>query len=103
MGLTAPRTFDGPPASYPVSAPYGVSRTARAEEGGTMHAIAAGGLRAECPLCGGSILTVGHGGHLDADELYAVPLHRRGRFGEGFTLCDECGMLADLPPDVTLN
>ena len=68
-----------------------------------MHAIAAGGVETQCPLCDGPMLTVGRGGQVDADEPYAVPLHRRGRFGEGFTLCDECGMLADLPPDVTLN
>ena len=68
-----------------------------------MHAIAAGGVQAQCPLCDASILTVGRGGQVEADDLYAAPLHRRGRFCEGFTLCDECGMLADLPPGVTVN
>ena len=61
------------------------------------------GVDARCPLCGVSILSVSSGGQVLAEDLHPVPLYRRGRFGEGFMLCDECGMLADLPPDVTLN
>jgi hypothetical protein len=66
-------------------------------------AVAIIGVEARCPLCGVSILSVGSGGRVLAEDLHPVPLYRRGRFGEGFMLCDECGMLADLPPDVTLN
>ena len=68
-----------------------------------MDARVAGGVEALCPLCGVSILSVGRGGRVVAEDLHPVALHRRGRFGEGFMLCDECGMLADLPSDVTLN
>lgn len=66
-------------------------------------AVAAVGVEARCPLCGVSILSVGRGGQVLAEDLHPVPLYRRGRFGEGFMLCDECGMLADLPQGVTLN
>jgi len=61
------------------------------------------GVEARCPLCGVSILSIGRGGRVTAEDLHPVPLYRRGRFGEGFMLCDECGTLADLPADVTLN
>ena len=40
---------------------------------------------------------------MTAQELHPVPLYRRGGAGEGYTLCDECGVLADLPADLTLN
>lgn len=68
-----------------------------------MNGVAAVGIEALCPLCGVSILSVGSGGRVVAEDVHPVALHRRGRFGEGFMLCDECGMLADLPSDVTLN
>ena len=58
---------------------------------------------ARCPLCGIAILSVGSGGRVTAQELHPVPLYRRGGAGEGYTLCDECGVLADLPADLTLN
>lgn len=56
-----------------------------------------------CPLCGVSILTVGREGTVTAGDLHPVPLHTRGRDGEGYMLCDDCGVLAELPSNLTLN
>jgi hypothetical protein len=58
---------------------------------------------ARCPLCGTSILTVSRGGHVLSEDLHPVPLRRSNRAGEGYMLCDDCGMLADLPLNSTLN
>jgi hypothetical protein len=58
---------------------------------------------ARCPLCSTSILTVSRGGHVISEDLHPVPLHRSQRAGEGYMLCDDCGMLADLPLNSTLN
>jgi hypothetical protein len=58
---------------------------------------------ARCPLCGCAILSVGSGGRVMAEDLHPVPLHRRGGAGEGYMLCDDCGILAELPRDLTLN
>jgi hypothetical protein len=58
---------------------------------------------ARCPLCGTSILTVSRGGRVLSEDLHPVPLHRSHRTGEGYMLCDDCGMLADLPVNSTLN
>jgi hypothetical protein len=43
------------------------------------------------------------GGHVTAEDLHPVPLHKRGGSGEGYMLCDDCGVLAELPSDITLN
>jgi len=58
---------------------------------------------ARCPLCGSSILTVSRGGHVVSEDLHPVPLRQSHRPGEGYMLCDDCGMLADLPLNSTLN
>lgn len=58
---------------------------------------------ARCPLCGSSILSIGRGGRVTAEDLHPVPLHKGGRSGEGYMLCDDCGVLAQLPSDLTLN
>jgi hypothetical protein len=58
---------------------------------------------AGCPLCGSPILSFGRGWHVTAEDLHAVPLHRRGGAGQGYMVCDECGVLAELPQDMTLN
>jgi hypothetical protein len=68
-----------------------------------MSGLGAVGVEARCPLCGVSILSVGHSGRVMSENLHPIALYRRGRFGEGYMLCDECGMLADLPSGVTLN
>lgn len=58
---------------------------------------------AHCPLCRASILTVSRGGHVISEDLHPVPLRRSNRPGEGYMLCDDCGVLADLPQNSTLN
>ena len=62
-----------------------------------------GSVDARCPLCGESILSIGRGGHVTAEDLHPIPLYRRGGSGEGYMLCDDCGVLAELPSDITLN
>ncbi len=57
-------------------------------------------VHARCPLCGSPILSVA-GGKVLAFDLRAIPLGNE--FGRGYTLCDDCGVLADLPAGVTLN
>jgi hypothetical protein len=56
-----------------------------------------------CPLCGTRVLSVGNSGRVVAAAQHAVPLHRNRDSGEAFMLCDDCGILADLPVDLTLN
>ena len=58
---------------------------------------------ARCPLCGDSILSVGRSGRVIAEDLHPVPLYRAPGAAEGYMLCDDCGVLAELPPDITLN
>jgi hypothetical protein len=60
-------------------------------------------LEARCPLCGESILSIGRGGRVEAEDLHPVPLYKMRHAGEGYMLCDECGVLAELPADITLN
>lgn len=57
-------------------------------------------MAARCPLCGVQILSIGRGGHVMAEDLHPVPMHKRGGSGEGYMLCDDCGVLAELPDDV---
>ena len=38
-----------------------------------------------------------------AADQHAVPLYRHGHVGEAFMLCDDCGVLSDLPTNLTLN
>ena len=58
---------------------------------------------ARCPLCGDTVLSFGRSGQVTAAEMHAVPLYRNRPSGEAFMLCDDCGLLAELPPDITLN
>lgn len=60
-------------------------------------------VEARCPLCGASILSIGRSGRVEAEDLHPVPLHKNRGSGEGYMLCDECGLLAELPADITLN
>jgi len=54
-----------------------------------------------CPLCGSSVLSVSAAGRVLSEDLHPIALSRdRGR---GYMLCDDCGILADLPTDLTLN
>ncbi len=54
-----------------------------------------------CPLCGSSVLSVSHAGRVLSEDGHPIPLNRDG--ARGYMLCDDCGMLADLPTDLTLN
>jgi len=58
-------------------------------------------VEARCPLCGSPVLSVARGGRAVAFELRAIQLGNE--FGRGYTLCDVCGILADLPLHSTLN
>jgi hypothetical protein len=60
-------------------------------------------MEARCPLCGVAILSFGRGGRVTAEDLHPVPMHKRGGSGEGYMLCDDCGLLAELPSNLTLN
>ena len=65
---------------------------------GTSHANTVG---ARCPLCGSPVLSLERSGKVVAFGLRAVPL--LGELGRGYTLCDDCGVLADLPSGLTFN
>ena len=58
---------------------------------------------ARCPLCECSILTIGRSGHVTAEDLHPVPMRRMRGSVEGYMLCGECGTLAQLPHDLTMN
>ena len=58
---------------------------------------------ARCPLCGSPILSFGLGGRVVAEDLHPLPLHRRGDTGEGYMVCDDCGVLAEMSAELTLN
>ncbi len=58
-------------------------------------------LHACCPLCGSPVLSISRSGRvLDADPR---PLQLGPRLGRGYSLCDVCRLLADLPGNLTLN
>ena len=57
---------------------------------------------ARCPLCGAPILSVGASGHVVALDLHLVPLRAHDRRGGQYTVCDDCGTLAETT-DLTLN
>jgi hypothetical protein len=48
-------------------------------------------------------LSFGLGGRVVAEDLHPVPLHRQGGTGEGYMVCDDCGVLAELSAELTLN
>jgi len=59
---------------------------------------------ARCPVCGAPILSVGSTGRVLAQDLHLVPLRaHEKRAGQAYTVCDDCGMLAEMSPDITLN
>ena len=60
----------------------------------------AAGIEARCPLCGSPVLALARG-RIVALDLRASPVG--SEFGRGYTLCDDCGVLADLPSGLTLN
>jgi hypothetical protein len=56
---------------------------------------------ATCPLCGASVLSVNPRGRVEVESVHPVALGRLGNAGYG--LCDGCGVLTDLPVNLTLN
>jgi hypothetical protein len=58
-------------------------------------------VQAQCPLCGSPVLSVSPGGRVISEDVH--PIQLGSAFGRGYSLCDDCGVLADLPPDLTLN
>ena len=68
-----------------------------------MAAYVAASVDARCPLCGCSILSIGRGGHVMSEDLHPIAMHTRGGSGEGYMLCDDCGVLAELPSDMSLT
>lgn len=67
-----------------------------------MAAAFAVAVDASCPLCGTSILSIQPSGVVETEALYPVRLSHR-RPGEGYMLCDECGLLAQLQTGLTMN
>ena len=63
--------------------------------------ISLGAVQALCPLCGTSVLAIGAGGRVVAQDLHPILLGPD--LGRGYMLCDDCGVLADLPTNLTLN
>ena len=63
--------------------------------------IAAVAVQARCPLCGSPVLSVGRHGRVIAEDVH--PIQIGPEFRRGYSLCDDCGLLADLPNDLTLN
>jgi hypothetical protein len=59
------------------------------------------GVSATCPLCGAHVLSVNGLGQVESDDVHPIAL---GRYSNaGYMLCDGCGVLADLPINLTLN
>jgi hypothetical protein len=58
-------------------------------------------VEAHCPLCDSTVLSVARSGRVVSFDMRAIPLG--SDFGRGYTLCDDCGVLAGLPAGVTLN
>jgi len=58
-------------------------------------------IQASCPLCGSPVLAVSSGGRVTSEDLHPIQLGPLS--GRGYTLCDDCGILADLPTNLTLN
>jgi len=73
------------------------------KEEGPMTTDLLAAVDARCPLCGESILSVDRGGRVTSEDLHPVALYRSGGSGEGYMLCDDCGLLAELPTDLTIN
>jgi hypothetical protein len=58
-------------------------------------------VRACCPLCGSPVLSVGRAGKVLGEDLHPIQLGQDA--GRGYSLCDDCAILTDLPDDLTLN
>ena len=58
-------------------------------------------VEARCPLCGSPVLSVGRRGQVLSQALRLSDLG--AALSRGYSLCDDCGFLADLPDTLTLN
>jgi hypothetical protein len=58
-------------------------------------------IEACCPLCGSPVLSIGRTGRVLTDDLH--PIQIGSELGRGYSLCDHCAILADLPTNLTLN
>ena len=58
-------------------------------------------VEAHCTLCGTPVLSVARTGRVVTFDMRAIALGNE--FGRGYMLCDDCGVLADLPAGLTLN
>jgi len=58
-------------------------------------------VQAHCPLCGTSVLAIAPGGRVVSEDLHPILLDPDQ--GRGYMLCDGCGVLADIPTDLTFN
>jgi len=58
-------------------------------------------VQASCPLCGAPVLSIGRGGRVLDQDLRPIQIGEEP--GRGYTLCDDCGILAHLPTGLTLN
>jgi hypothetical protein len=47
------------------------------------------------------VLSIGRSGRVFAEDLHPIQLGLES--GRGYSLCDDCGVLANLPNDLTLN
>jgi hypothetical protein len=54
-----------------------------------------------CPLCGSPVLSVARSGRVLGDDVH--PIRIGAEPGRGYTLCDDCAILAALPAELTLN
>jgi hypothetical protein len=58
-------------------------------------------VQALCPLCGSPVLSVGRSGRVFWEDLH--PIQLGPELGRSYTLCDDCGLLANLPTNLTVN
>ena len=58
-------------------------------------------VQAFCPLCGSPVLSVGRTGRVLDEDVH--PIQLGPELGRGYTLCDDCGILTNLPSNLTLN
>jgi hypothetical protein len=54
-----------------------------------------------CPLCGSPVLSIGRAGQILDEDVHPIQLGPEA--GRGYTVCDRCAILANLPADLTLN
>jgi hypothetical protein len=58
---------------------------------------------ARCPVCGVPILSIGTRGQVLAQDLHLVPLRAHDSRAGQYIVCEDCGRLAELTADLTLN